>query len=181
MIIYLTGKKGSGKDYVGNVLKECYDYKTVSFADIIKDTVMKAHNISLAEYDTLKRTEFTNNGVTIHGRDVVRNLAMTMLGYDTLQFVRYVDDFIKNNKHSNIVVTDLRFEHELDYVLSNKDNQQSIIINVINTNLIDNDSHISEQGIGENYINYTIYNDGKSGIMSIKEQLEEILTKEGKK
>ena len=46
MIIGICGHKGSGKDYLANILKEYTGFKVVHFADPIKDIISDLFKIS---------------------------------------------------------------------------------------------------------------------------------------
>ena len=57
MIIGICGHKGSGKDYLANILKEYTGFKVVHFADPIKDILCDLFKISKDELNKLKNSE----------------------------------------------------------------------------------------------------------------------------
>ena len=59
MIIGICGHKGSGKDYLANILKEYTGFKVVHFADPIKDIISDLFKISKDELNELKNSEDT--------------------------------------------------------------------------------------------------------------------------
>ena len=49
MIIGICGHKGSGKDYLGAILREYTGFKIVHFADPLKEMIAYLLNISIDE------------------------------------------------------------------------------------------------------------------------------------
>lgn len=71
---------------------------------------------------------------------------------------------------NSLILTDVRFENEAEWIL----NKKGLIINIINDNLNNVDPHISESGIGKKYITLNLENNGtieelKNGIEFIVE------------
>ena len=94
-IIALTGPKGSGKDTVGQMIKDTYpqyDPETIAFADPVKKQIQHIFNLdgtNNGEYDRFKRSVINVEGQSNYGilnttwkyvqaRHVVREIGMLM-------------------------------------------------------------------------------------------------------
>jgi phosphomevalonate kinase len=118
MIIGISGKMGSGKDYVCNnliipllkKLDKCY--LQVSFADQIKINVMAKSDMTFNDVYINKTTysrkllqqEGTEFGRNVHGKDI---------------WVKYLDNWISLYKFrgiENFICTDVRFLNEMEYI-----------------------------------------------------------------
>jgi hypothetical protein len=122
MIIGICGKMGTGKDfiasnvilpYIDNILHE--NVLKLCFADQIKVNVMAKHQKNYksmyeeksSEDRKLLQIEGTENGRNVLGKDV---------------WVNYLDSWIKvfsKRGVKHFVVTDVRFQNELDYIKKN--------------------------------------------------------------
>ena len=171
-VIALTGPKGSGKDTVGELIKQYFNttpvFKahTVAFADPIK-TVVKDLFVfeTTKEYDDFKRTTCNFSlpkQVTrdmqlyqVEGRHLVREIGMLMRKYDEKQFTNYVVGEIRYQPNDVWVVTDLRFDNEY---LTMK-NLGAKIINIKRPNY-EYDGHITERGFNDSLVDYQLLNDG---------------------
>jgi hypothetical protein len=141
MIIGLAGYKGSGKDFVADILVEEYGYTKVAFADPIKKFVMDTYSLKgYGEYDAFKRTNFWVLGKHVHGRDIVREIGMMMRGYDMDQFTTYVHEQWLKEPNGKIVVSDLRFDNEYRLIRDLKGKTIRI-----ESDLTKSDGHESEQ------------------------------------
>lgn len=136
MIIGICGHKGSGKDYLGNLLKDKTNFKITHFADPIKDILCEIFNISIEELNNLKNSEETK----ILGTNMRKILQK--FGTDIMQ--GYCGKEIWANivlKEDNLIVADVRFQHEVDAILR----KGGFVIKLKSNSKIDN--HISERGI----------------------------------
>ena len=135
MIIGICGHKGSGKDYLANILKQYTNYKITHFADPIKDILCEVFKISKDELNKLKNDENTK----ILGTNM-RSILQTF-GTDVMQRFCgkriWVDLVLKED---NLIISDVRFQHEVDAILE----KGGFIIKLDSPCL---DSHISESGI----------------------------------
>ena len=135
MIIGICGHKGSGKDYLANILKQYTNYKITHFADPIKDILCEVFKISKDELNKLKNDENTK----ILGTNM-RSILQTF-GTDVMQNMFgkrvWVDLVLKED---NLIISDVRFQHEVDAILE----KGGFIIKLDSPCL---DSHISESGI----------------------------------
>lgn len=123
MKIALTGRKQSGKDYLGEYLLTHHKFNRVSFSDQLKkiaDTVYPwgaPHCEVLPEHKELPVPhEFNVNGLSYRelwmSLDVLRD-------YDPNVFVHGAARDIANLKNENILVTDIRKQVEFDLCVAN--------------------------------------------------------------
>jgi dephospho-CoA kinase len=179
-IIAICGYKGSGKDTIANYLSNKYNYKHYKISSKVKDIVKILFNVNDYDYDNNK--EFVNEKWGISIRQM-----MQFVGTDMFQFkiqellpninrdfwikTLFSDELIKNINNTNIVLSDLRFIHEFNYL--KKLNIPIIIIRVDNSNIKKNDEHISER----EYINipYDYYINNNNDIHSLYNKIDECI------
>jgi len=170
-VIALTGPKGSGKDTVGQLIKQYFiapgwSAHTIAFADPIKTVVRDLFVFeTMQEYDDFKRTTCNFSlpkTITrdmqlyqVEGRHLVREIGMLMRKYDDKQFTKYVVDEIEYRPDDVWVVTDLRFDNEW-LVLKQLGAK---VINIKRPNY-EFDGHITERGFNESLVDYQLLNDG---------------------
>lgn len=180
MIIAICGLQGSGKDTLGNIFVEKYNFKKLSFAGILKDVVALIFNWSREMLD----------GLTIESRlwrEQVDEWWSKKLNIPNLT-PRYIlqhigTDLFRNHfdiniwiyalekqldLYQNIVITDCRFPNEIE-MLKNKN---ALLIKIIRGqvpswyklyeqyNIIPSDIHPSEYMWINQTFNYTIENNG---------------------
>ena len=156
-IIGLLGNKGIGKDTSGNYLVEKYGYKRYAFADPIKEISRHLFNLNDAQlygdkkeeiderWNLNPRTIFQRIG-TEFGQYTIYNIFPELKEkFNTRQlwvyhFNLWLKDEIKKNKNINIVITDVRFSHEIKEIKK----QGGEIIKISNPKLKNLDKHISE-------------------------------------
>jgi hypothetical protein len=118
-IILLRGFSHSGKDFIGQILCEKYDYKRFAFADSLKKIVSKDFGCSLeqlhsqegkiqiCENDPLKRTY----------RQILIDEALRLRNIDINTFVKHCcNEIIGPNPEQTperIVITDWRYPNEI--------------------------------------------------------------------
>lgn len=131
--ICLSGYKGSGKDYLGNILVESYGFQKRSFSDELKLMAAFIYPWMKKDYpamDKEKSVRELHNDMTLP--DVTPRFV-----WETMNALRRVDDqvFLKRFRQRwesyelsgrGVVITDGRMKCELDYVLS--ENYQIIFI-----------------------------------------------------
>ena len=164
-VIAVTGLKGSGKNTVANhiidLYKEKLQIKTVAFADPIRKQIEYIFKLDGTDkqYDSFKRSTmsfgvgYVGNS-TIYARRAVREIGMLMRSYDETQFVTYVHNKIVSEKDKVWIITDLRFENELDYLMS----MNAFILKVARD--VPQDDHITENGINDKFCNVVLNNNG---------------------
>jgi dephospho-CoA kinase len=173
-LIGLTGKKGSGKDTIAIKLKE-YGYEQYAFADPLKRGIQHLFDLSDEQlYDeTLKETIDPRWGVKprqlfqIIGTEIFQHTIHQHLGLKiapkqhwTFLFEEWYRKKLQENPKVKVVVSDVRFLHELECVkaLGGK------VIKITRPEVYHNiDKHSSETSINQmspKKIDYLIENDG---------------------
>lgn len=165
MIIALTGSKGSGKDEFFKIAAKNFPQLNIckiAFADPIKHEIINIFNLeSEDQYDRLKRTNLywtsrmgQNTPHEVSGRHLVREIGMLMRSYDEDQFVEYVMNEVASEPQSVWVITDLRFDNELEAIKK----ANGIIIKVVRKGM-EYDGHATETEIRDEDCTSIIHND----------------------
>lgn len=171
-LIGILGKKRSGKDTSGDYLVEKYNFKKYAFADPIKEICRilfdfneeqlygeKKEAVDFRWYLT-PRDAFQKIG-TEFGQNDINNYFPRMKERlkDEIIWIKLFKIWYEKNKNHDIVITDVRFQHEIDAIKSLGGN-----IIKVNRNNIANDKHISENyvdNVDKNEIYYFINNNYK--------------------
>ena len=165
--IGLLGNKGSGKDTLADYLVEEKDFVKFNFADPIKDILKIMFGLNDDQlygdkkevvdprYNLTPRTMFQKFG-TDFGQFKIYELFPELkdkIKPRTL-WLNVCSNFIDLNKDKNIVIADVRFHHEVEFLRTKGFN-----IIEIKRNSIKKDNHISENEIKEiTDIDFTIDN-----------------------
>lgn len=145
MIIGIAGKKGSGKDTLGQHLINKYGFMRYAFGDPVKEIcriLFDFNNEQLygglkeeidLRYGIKPRETFQKIG-TDFGREYFQNL------FPGFGNNLWVDIFKRKYQGQNVVITDVRFQNEVDAIheLGGK-------VFLINNNRVLNDEHLSER------------------------------------
>jgi len=146
MLIGLCGKLGSGKDFIAQnyiipFIQKMYRESClqVSFADQIKINVMSKHNIPFDDIfekknkdtRTLLQQEGTECGRQVYGDDI---------------WIKYFHNWTNLWKYrgiQNLIVTDVRFKNELEYIK----NSGGIVIKVVSPHR--NEARLQQESCGD--------------------------------
>lgn len=184
IVIGLHGAKGAGKDEFFKVAKRLFplhDIRKIAYADPIKNEICRIFGLSgECEYDQFKRTNIMYSlqgrdiGLSVPGRQVVREIGMMMRNYDEGQFVRYVETEIAKAPGAIWCITDLRFPNELESI--NK--LGGIVVKILREG-ITYDGHVTEVEFPDDQCNYVINN--KTNLLNqyhsdVRSTMESILT-----
>ena len=176
-VIAIVGKKGSGKDTIGNIIKELDpEFKQYSFAGPIKKIITSVFGIPNSQLEGRQEKETPiekwNNKSP---RDLMKEVGDAFkekFGKDI--WVNVLFDNIKNEE--KVVITDLRFKKEYDECRE----KGVFIIRVVRPEIDSSDTHISEtelDDIPDSEFDAFILNSGS--IEDLKETIRKIL-KNGK-
>lgn len=184
--ISLLGKKGHGKDYVSDLLLSILEKQaiTFAFADQLKYIVSKMFNIDIydlyndsKEYKMINLTTFeirttdetmlSNIFIANKEKDFFKSKDIWVKFRDLLQYFgtdvmqpafgphiwinRVIQALCPNRVN---IITDVRFISEYKAVKS----IDSVTIRIINPNIENNDSHVSENQLDNYPADYTIVN-----------------------
>jgi phosphomevalonate kinase len=138
MIIFVSGRKGTGKTTVANYLGKRFNVTPVAFADKLKDMLYELcmlFDIPITSRDDL------DNPIT---KEKYRRL-MQLFGTEVCQ--KYFGrtcwaSLIDASKAPVTIISDLRFKHELRYF--QRQGHECVIVNVVRKGC-NGDSHHSEQ------------------------------------
>jgi hypothetical protein len=135
IIILLRGFSNSGKDFVGDIICTQYGYKQFSFADSLKKIVSDKYNIPLTLlYSQEGKKMIYNNNNNITYRQLLIDEALKLKETEPDIFAKHCCDMIRTINNEKIVITDWRFNNELDVLKQNFPDAKIIPVNVIRTN-----------------------------------------------
>jgi dephospho-CoA kinase len=149
IVIGVTGKLGSGKDYITNhviipvIEKIKYRYLQFAFADQIKVNVMTKNNISyndVYENKTPESRQLLQNEGTEVGRMQDRNI-----------WVKYMDNWMNVHENRGVslyIISDVRFKNEYEFVKNNK--SMGIIVKVVAPKR--NEDRLLKESRGDEYV-----------------------------
>ena len=169
VVIGVTGKKRNGKDTVGDYLVKNHNFIKLSFADPLKQACKILFNFSDEQLygndkETIDSRWNTSPRKVLQylGTDIFRNNMNQIIPDINNDFwVKCLEIKIKEllnvNPNTNIVICDVRFQNEVDMI----HNINGTIIRVTRDNIINNDSHISENNIDELIVDFDIFNNKK--------------------
>lgn len=131
MIIGIIGLAGSGKSTIASILEKEHGFKSIAFADGIKDTVAAMFQVdrimlqgetvesrrdrNIADRfwsDELKREITPRNMLTMVGTDLVRKHL-----YDHFWVARTMKTARQLSKQSPVVISDVRHLHEIEAII----------------------------------------------------------------
>lgn len=164
MIIGLIGYAGSGKDTTADFLVENYNFTKLSFGSILKDVVASLFSWprELLEGDTNESRIFRETKDEWWSKEL--NMEITprkmfqMIGTDIMRNHFHTDIWLlslkkKLTQYDNVIITDIRFNNEYDFVKK----LGGIIIKIVRPN-ISILNHSSELSIDKFDYDYSIIN-----------------------
>jgi len=151
MLIGISGKKRSGKDTVASIIAEILDNASVlHFADALRLEVAKATGFSIRYIEEHKE----NFRLILQGWGT--DFRRKIYGHD--YWLKEMDKAIgelENYGGKNIIIADVRFENEYDYVKS----RNGIMIR-IERSVDYSDTHVSETNLDNKEFDHKILNLG---------------------
>lgn len=167
MIIGLNGEAGAGKNAVADILVVELGYTQMAFADALKEFTYAFNPIVSIEGDVKTIVDSIGWDEAKHKYPEIRRLlqktGVQLRDMDKDVWVKAVNNKIAKVKSSNIVITDVRFDNELKFLMD----RNAAIIKVIRP---DNPLRISATHISEQMqvsTPYIIENDG-AGLDSLR-------------
>ena len=193
-IIGITGSKGHGKDTVADMIKDILEtdmeikVAKLALADPMKEILSDLTGFPIELIEDLKRQE-ENGKVTISystgqtrttvrkllqilGQSVKRRLENDFVWAEALMDRIYSNEFLENGANC-VIIPDIRFAFERNFINSSKPCNVFSVIRVENPNVPSNDSHESETNIFSVPSDYTIVNDGS--LDELKEKVREVV------
>lgn len=168
MIVAITGRKRHGKDTIADYITRVYPEQCVklSFAGPLKEACRHMFNFNDDQlYGDLKETVDPNWNITPRaalqfvGTDLVRNQMNKLVPNIGSNFwIKLLENQINTHKDKIILIPDVRFPNELEFLNSIKDSK--VLTIKVRRNLNNLDSHDSEKHIDDLQTQYTLDNNG---------------------
>ena len=167
MLIGILGRKSSGKDTTADYMCLNYNFEKLILAQPLKDACKLLFNFSDEQlYGNLKETIDPNWGTS--PRIVLQYLGTDIFRRDINKIIPNIDgnfwvnliaskytEMKNNNKNAFAVISDVRFQNEIDKIHE----QGGVVIKIIRSSLSNTDIHESEKNIDTLEADYTIIND----------------------
>jgi hypothetical protein len=165
-IIGITGRKFNGKDTCADYLIKNYGFIKMSFGDSLKKAAQEIFGFTDEQlWGTEKETidkywKITPREMLQYvGTDLMRiNLGCKFPIIADNIWIKSVEKKIilaQNNGNNKIVIPDVRFPNEADFI---HNNYNGCIINVIRDNMVSYDTYISENSINDISTDKVIHN-----------------------
>ena len=181
IVILVSGKKRSGKNFVSDLIKERltshgYSVDLYAYADPMKEILCKTFGINLETLDYLKNEQIPVNferGVVGVSCGTMRTVLQNF-GTEGMQSVfgkevwkDCADKFINNSKADVVIITDFRFPTEMI--------EGSVLLKIRNDDVEDacKDTHISENLLKDFKFDFEIDNTGQSSESNLLAQIED--------
>lgn len=174
-IIGLTGRKRAGKDSAAQIINQITNYESfnLSFAGPLKKAVSEVFGIQITDQNKEIALPLWN----ATPRQLLQNVGDQLKTLYQDIFIRSMESRIHNinqfpsPKDNLIIITDVRFNNEAEYVLS----KGGVIIEINADQRLGkrNDNHCSEDGIDQKYVDYVIYNNDDT--KEFKQEIERLL------
>jgi hypothetical protein len=183
MIIGICGHAGSGKDTVANYISQGWNFYHISFASPLKEACRVIFDWT-SDHTDGKLKEIVDERWGISPRQ-----AMQLIGTEFGQKILCDNCEMFKNKtgrslwvkraldgvdNRNVVISDVRFQHELDYIHS----MNGVVIK-IERETNNNSKHESENGIDNLNCDYEISNNDTMSMLYfiVNETMKHIITK----
>lgn len=153
VLIGLLGRKRAGKDTLADILTSKYGFHQLVLADPLKEACRALFDFNDEQlYGDLKETVDTDWGITPRkafqyvGTDMIRHKFHELIPdiqdnfWIKRLFVRYKKLQKIHGENVDVVVSDLRFQNEVDEIYK----YGGIVIKIERADNINNDDHVSE-------------------------------------
>jgi len=185
-LIAVCGRRRSGKDTIAHHLVQTYGYQHLKISKPMKDAMKSLFGFSDEEMESDKKEEIhpvwnvsPRNLMQYIGTDVFRNhIQTTIPGIGESFWVRRFVQSVKD-EHGNtpIVVSDMRFINEYNYIYNELTTDMKVIrVERNHSTMVDNrsDCHISEKQYME--IPYDFYLENTGTIEDLLHKVDEAVT-----
>ena len=149
-LLGLAAKARSGKDTVGEYLRDEYNYKLYAFADPIKQAASVMFGIPLEHfYDGIHDREIVNQFWGFSPREILQKLG-TEAGRNVFRKDIWLkrglqewEDHLEESSDTGFIFTDVRFENEATMIRE----QGGQVVHIIRNDVEEVNDHVSEAGI----------------------------------
>lgn len=181
MLIGLSGNKGVGKDTVGKILVDQHGFERIAFADKLKEAASALFDIEPHLWDVYKNDQHSTVQVHLNGLPLRRSFTVrhflqrmgTEMGREVFGENFWVDLALdlepQRLAQSNIVVTDVRFDNELERIRDLGGHN----IHIVRPGLHGSDLHISERSPKKDLIDGVLQNN--QDVLTLVTKVQELL------
>lgn len=181
VLIGLTGKAGTGKDTVGNYIRDTYGFQTLSFAGPLKKGVSALFDIPMETLFSRTEKEQTDPRYNRSPRELLQWLGTDVLRdqVDKDFFVKHMGwrlDRILLEEGGQVVVTDVRFDNEAEVVRAYGGQVWRVdaSLRLPQSCLIGQaQNHETEKGISSFYVDKVLDNNGD--LTALKRNIDELV------
>lgn len=185
-VIGITGPKRAGKDTSALYLKSMFDYEPLAFADPMKDILCLTFGISRETLDDFKNNPSTSKILgdkysSEYTYEFTTDMRQVLQRFGTEAMKKHFGTDVWAQKlvqdalmwdMENVVVSDLRFLNEYEYLKEHSDTLT--IIRIHKDSKEEEDSHSSEQEYKQIQADYEISNNGT--LQELYNKLNKIMT-----
>lgn len=177
-IIALCGFKGCGKDFVANYIHDTCSFEHLKISTKLKDATRLLFDITDDQIEGNKK-ECIDERWNITPRQMMQFMGTEMFQFKIQELIPECDrnfwiksfaNAVKANKNKNIVVSDMRFSHEYEYIKKHLRTHELIVIRINNNskkNIYDaEDIHVSETEYRQIPIDFQLTNNMTDDIKS---------------
>lgn len=167
--IAICGKKRSGKDTLSRYLAETYGYTHAKFSDPLKKVTSTLFSIPEHNLENDKK-DIIDPQWGVEPRRLLQFLGTEMMQFQLQQVLPHIGRSFwakslvtRTSKCTNVVISDLRFPHEVDTLKESFDKVTivKVVRDYAKTNSLTNgsDTHVSETELESIKADYLIIND----------------------
>lgn len=165
-IIALCGYKRCGKDFASEHIVEKYNYSHYKFANKLKKIVKDLFDFDDDQIEGDKKETIDSlwgisprQAMQYIGTEVFQHHMNNLIpGIDKSFWVRTLVNEINKNKPKNIVISDMRFMHEYEYIKKHLNTYNITVVKIINNDRTYDDNHISENSFNQIPFDHVVTN-----------------------
>lgn len=176
-VIAITGLKRSGKDSLAKHVASKYFFKHVKVSAKLKEVVKTAFDLTDDHVEShLKDVELDSLKTT--PRRLMDFIGTRVFQYELSRVVPeigrqfWIEDLMRKNKGVPVVISDIRFHHELEYLRNHVPN--CLVVRVVRKNETVDTSFVSESEVSSLKVDYQLYN--FTSLESLYAQMDVLIT-----
>lgn len=180
MIVLFCGYGGTGKDACAEYLKR-YGFQHHKITKVLKDMIRVGFGFTDAQLESRDK-DVTCPELNVTPRQVMQFVGTELFQYELQKLIPHFNrDFWlirlakEMNNVRNVVISDLRFIHELDFFRRTFPDEQIVVVKLIRGSVVlqNNKTHPSENEHNKIAYNYIIDNNG--GIAELHKKLDNMM------
>jgi len=139
MILLFCGFKGSGKDECTSFIQREYCYEHYKISKYLKEMLKLLFGFSTNQLEGSEKETIASEW-DVTPREVMKYIGTNLFQFEIQKLLPHIErDFwmhllyrdIKRNRKSSIVISDLRFLHELDFMKRSFPDEKIIVVKVV--------------------------------------------------